>query len=61
MIRDPFFGGVIYYNADTNQVSKACYPVYETETSSFANGLAEVVLDELGLWLDYQPQTKTKD
>lgn len=58
MIRDPFFGGVIYFDAETGKVSKACYPVYETETSAFANGLAEVLVDELGLWADYRPQAE---
>lgn len=58
MIRDPFFGGVIYFDAETNKVSKALYPNSETEVSAFANGLAEILVDELGLWLNYQPQAK---
>ena len=58
MLRDPFFGGVVYFDYATNQLSKAKYPPCETEASAFTNGLAEVLVDELGLWLNYQPQSK---
>ncbi len=50
IIRDPFYGGVMYYDEDSNKCSRAYYPTTETEFSAIKNNLLNIEIDDLNIW-----------